>query len=344
MWVLISPWLRYLGLSALAGTLAAVVGKGINIGIFLALTNTIQSIAGNLIDWGIGLETILLDPETIPVIRTIWTTFRDFINIFFILTLLVIAFSTIFNIKDYKASDLLPKLIISALLVNFSLVIAVEIIKLFHVPAQIFLTPLTQGGTASEKLANALRIQELFSPLLNEVLLIPQFITEAGIRLALFAVKTFLIVWVAFIIWARIVILIGLMIVSPIAWLGYAIPAIREKSWGAWWEQLFTWGTITIPLFGLIYFVILFSQTLPQQVLQAAPALQGANVPSLGFSALQFIIGLLIIGIFVGGLMFIKSLSEKTYGLSRKGFDRVIKPGGALGKWTGQQIPRPTKP
>lgn len=127
----------------------------------------------------------------------------------------------------------------------------------------------------------------------------------------------------------------GLMIVSPVAWLGYSIPAMREKSWETWWKQLLTWGAITIPLFGLIYFVILFSQTLPQQVLQAAPALQAANVPSLGQSALQFIIGLLIIGIFVGGLMFIKSLSEQVYGWSRKGFDKTAL---GPGKWVSGLI------
>lgn len=334
--------------SVLAPLGIAVLTGASKIVLYTTLATLIASLAGNLIDVGIGLQAALLypniqDPGTLPVIQTIWTTFRDFINIFFILALLVIAFSTIFNIENYKASDLLPKLIIAALLINFSLVISVWVIKLLYIPTQVFLTPLTQGSTVSLKLANALRVQELFSPLLNEALNIPKFVSEAGIKLALLGVKAFLTVWIAFIIWARIVILMGLMIISPIAWLGLAIPAIRKQSWENWWNQLLTWGAITIPLFGLIYFVVLLNKILPQQIRQAAPTIGGSTLTSLGFSTLQFVSGLIILGVLFGGLMYIRSLTQQIYGWSRKGFEKVTfgpgkfatkKVGGLVGKKT----------
>lgn len=58
-----------------------------------------------------------------------WTVTRDIANIFYIFILLWIALATIFNIDKFSAKNLLPKLVISALLINFSLVIGATIIK-----------------------------------------------------------------------------------------------------------------------------------------------------------------------------------------------------------------------
>ncbi|MFH2104651.1 MAG: hypothetical protein ABII72_00235, partial [Parcubacteria group bacterium] len=59
-----------------------------------------------------------------PVVIAGWGITRDVLNMFFVISLLVIAFATILRIETYQYKALLPKLIYAALLVNFSKTIA----------------------------------------------------------------------------------------------------------------------------------------------------------------------------------------------------------------------------
>ncbi|TSC90628.1 MAG: Uncharacterized protein G01um10142_332, partial [Parcubacteria group bacterium Gr01-1014_2] len=285
--------------------------KGIvSVSLFIAIVGAVHSITGKIINLGINYQNALLSPGNIPIIQTVWQLLRDFVNIFFILILLIIAFATIFNIKNYKASDLLPKLIIAALLINFSLVITVSVVELLWIPAQVFLNPLGQNIT--ERLADALNTKKFFDPGLLAGLLTlgTSEPIEWVFRGTMYVVEAFILSWIALIIWARIPILIGLMLVSPIAWLGYTLPAIKKNSWDKWWQQLFCWGSIPIPLFGLIYFVVLFNEGLTTQINQAVPGnVLSSALAFLGLNTNQLIVWIITAGIFLAGLMYVKTLS-----------------------------------
>jgi len=56
----------------------------------------------------------------VPAVVTGWVIVRDLCNMFFVLILLVIAFSTILRRENYSLKKALPKLIIAAVLINFS--------------------------------------------------------------------------------------------------------------------------------------------------------------------------------------------------------------------------------
>lgn len=56
----------------------------------------------------------------LPVIIEIWQVSRDLTNMFFIVMLLVMAFGTLFRIEAYSWKKLLPKMILAAILVNYS--------------------------------------------------------------------------------------------------------------------------------------------------------------------------------------------------------------------------------
>lgn len=71
-------------------------------------------------------------------------------NIFFVLILLWIAIATIFDFEPYTARSLLPRLIIAALLINFSLAIGSAFINLSNGIADIFYTNLTRTKNISE--------------------------------------------------------------------------------------------------------------------------------------------------------------------------------------------------
>jgi len=80
------------------------------------------------------------------VARIGWTVSRDIANMFFILILVVIAFATILRFERYGAKQLLPKVIIIALLINFSLVLCYVLIDFTNIAANYFVTNATNGG------------------------------------------------------------------------------------------------------------------------------------------------------------------------------------------------------
>src|SRR3990167_2127619 len=75
-----------------------------------------------------------------PAIYTVWGFVRDFVNLFFILGLIIMAFGTIFDIKMYTYKELLMPLIISALLINFSFTIGEYAINLSNQVSNVLLT------------------------------------------------------------------------------------------------------------------------------------------------------------------------------------------------------------
>lgn len=73
------------------------------------------------------------------VIKDAWTTIKDFANIFFIFGMIIIAFATILRIEKYGVKKVLPKLIITALLINFSMVFCYVFIDASNLIANSFI-------------------------------------------------------------------------------------------------------------------------------------------------------------------------------------------------------------
>ncbi|HTL39441.1 MAG TPA: hypothetical protein VL306_01375, partial [Methylomirabilota bacterium] len=67
-----------------------------------------------------------------------WSIVRDFANMFFILIMIVIGIASILRIETYNYKHLLVKVILMALLVNFSKVIAVAIYNAFNLLLAVF--------------------------------------------------------------------------------------------------------------------------------------------------------------------------------------------------------------
>src|SRR3989344_521549 len=98
------------------------------------------------------------------VITSGWTISRDVANMFFIFILLFIAIATILRFGSYNAKNLLPKLIIMALVINFSMVIGLVIIDFTNMLASGFHAALVGNQTdgISGALANATGINTIF--------------------------------------------------------------------------------------------------------------------------------------------------------------------------------------
>src|SRR3989344_2819516 len=191
-----------------------------------------------MLDWVLKIR-IYTD---VPIIQESWKIMRDFANMLFIIALIVMAYGTIFNIQGYNFKSLIPKFLIAALLINFSLAIGGLIIDATQVLNNTFLTAM---GDISGRLGQGLNPTDLFpnSADLSETaqaeaianLLLGSITT---LVFSIFLLFTFLIsvavpLTVAFV---RIPILWALLIVSPLAWLLSILPATK-KTYDNWWKQ-----------------------------------------------------------------------------------------------------------
>ena len=74
-------------------------------------------VGGMLLNWAFTLGSL----TSATFVQTGWSIARDLVNMLFILLLLLIAFATILRYESYGIKQILPRLIVVALLINFSL-------------------------------------------------------------------------------------------------------------------------------------------------------------------------------------------------------------------------------
>jgi len=88
-----------------------------------------------------------------------WAIVRDLCNMFFIVILLVIAFATILRVEGYDIKKMVPKLIIMAILINFSKTICGLIIDAADLIMNAFVSAFT--GSMSGNLTTMLGLPAL---------------------------------------------------------------------------------------------------------------------------------------------------------------------------------------
>lgn len=101
-------------------------------------------LGGFLVDFALNINLHLLESE---LIQAGWKIVLNFTNLGFVLAIIVIAFATIFQLQSYGMKQALWKLIVAALLVNFSLVIAGGFINISHIFTNYFNSRINSGGT-----------------------------------------------------------------------------------------------------------------------------------------------------------------------------------------------------
>lgn len=175
-----------------------------------------------------------------------WTTVRDVCNLFFLLVLLFIAICTILKIEKYHAKKTLLMLIIMALLINFSKPIAIFIFDGSQLLMNEFLKQMggTQGTgqTTSTVVAKASQIANIVYETLPPV----KGATTAIAIQYLFGVVFLFMLAVAYLVTAimlliRIVAIMMLIIVSPLAFFAAIIPDFSKMS-SQWWSSLFEYS------------------------------------------------------------------------------------------------------
>lgn len=243
-----------------------------------------------LFAWLVGVAAITLDNtvyatvvhmgnyvNNLSAIGVTWRILRDIGNIILIFGFLAIGISTILNTERIGyGKKMLPTLLIVAVFLNFSLFIAEAVIDTGNLFATQFYTQINGGLSAgakgfdegsllrvqnegiSNKIMGQLGLQTIYSNALDPNTEIfkgghPWLIGFMGVLL--FIVLAFVMFSLAFILIARFVALIFIIILAPIGFAGLVVPQLADKA-KQWWHQLFN-QTLVAPVLLLLLYVAL---------------------------------------------------------------------------------------
>jgi len=277
-----------------------------------------------------------------------WTITRNVANLFFIFILLYIAIATILQISSYGMKSLLAKLIIIALLVNFSLVITKIIIDASNILAMEFYNKMTvQGGAVTQALfgQNARDISAVFVAGFNPQQLFGKEGFEkwkentSGSSLAmlfLFLIASLMNLVATFVLMAggllfiiRVSVLWLLMILAPIAFLFMVLPLTKQYA-SQWWNKLFSQAFFAPAFLFLFYLVaMLIKKGFLKSIFESA----GRNTSGLsGFEAFFATIAIVFLNFTVLTVLMIACLivAQK---MGAMGAGTVMGWGKAAGKW-----------
>lgn len=203
-----------------------------------------------------------------------WAISRDVANLFFIFILLYIAIATILQLSNYGMKQLLGKIIIIALLVNFSLLITRVIVDSSNILALEFYDSISvEGGTATSIMAGgtAKDLSQVFVSGFNPQNLLKSKnfgkTVEEGVVDTLLVVvvsmllASILVLVAAFVLFAagvlfviRTVTLWLLMVLAPLAFLAMTLPATRGHA-SKWWTKLFE-QSFFAPVFMFLFYLV----------------------------------------------------------------------------------------
>ncbi len=205
--------------------------------------------------------------STAPIVELGWTMVRDVANMGFIVALLVIAFATILGREDYAIKKTLGKLILMAILINFSKLISQVIIDAAHVVTMTFLNAVSAvAGGNLIKMFNLADMRRIVPPTQNSGSALVDYASNIELQLlgatimnlmlatiALFTLGVYMVMMLY-----RVVALWALIIFSPIAYAASILPATASIS-KDWWGQ-FTKNVVSAPM--MVFFLWLAFATL----------------------------------------------------------------------------------
>lgn len=282
---------------------------------FATLLYLIFYTTGKLISWmALLLNWVITIPVYpkggLPVVQDSWKILRDLANTIFIVALVITAFATIFDIgfgavKQFANwREMLVKVVVAAVLINFSMVIGVVVIDIAQVPTN---TMLSAIGDISVRLGEGLNPAKFLPLLANQQLTTAQATATManalmnsilGLVIALIFTFSFLVsmTTAAVIALIRIPILWAMLIISPVFWIAYIFPGSR-KSFQWWWSTFIGWNLFLPYFLFMLYFalLILSKQTEVTASLAGTFAQEDMGITGLVSLNLQDIVGYVLV-------------------------------------------------
>ncbi|MEK7610281.1 MAG: hypothetical protein AAB468_00820 [Patescibacteria group bacterium] len=288
----------------------------------LWLTGQFLKLAGWGFDASLNFAVVNFDQYANgPGVTETWRALRDISNLFFIFIILYIAIRMILNIGGGE-KKLLVNVIVIALLINFSGVIAKEAIRITNLASkQIYSQIIGRDQNNPNKTKG---LTDMFMARLD---LQEQFANSGGSpaqALAATSGATIMILLAVFVfavgailLLKRGIILIALIILSPLAFLSYAAPGLN-KYFDQWKDKLFS-QSIYAPLYLLcVYFTLYLLGSNTLTVLAENDS--GVFAVSIYFA--------IAIAMMLGSLIIANSLGEKMAGTASNWLSKKSKQAG----------------
>lgn len=181
-----------------------------------------------------------------PAVVKGWQIVRDVCNMFFIVILLLIAFGSVFRIEEYQYKRILGKLLIMAVLINFSKSIAGFFIDIAQVVMLTFVNGFKEA--AAGNFVNGFKIREMFTFAANQGSseITPntsEFMVAALLALITISITCIVVLIYVVVLLLRIIALWFLVIISPIAYALAAFPGDAKKYSSQWWDYFGKYAT-----------------------------------------------------------------------------------------------------
>lgn len=218
----------------------------------------LASIVGNILSFVLKIVNWLFSFQEfdIPGVKEGWVIVRDICNMSFILVLLLIAFATILRLENYSMKKNLPKLLIMAVMINFSKTICLLLIDASQI---VMLTFANAFANASSNFVTMLQIDKLLA--LQTTTEWADFswgiLYAIGLAFVFILIAFCVMMMLMGILVMRLIMFWVLIILSPLAFLCTAVPG-AEKYWSQWWGEFtkylivgpvlafFTWLSLNI--------------------------------------------------------------------------------------------------
>ncbi len=288
-------------------------------------------IAGAALHVSVWLLTIAADPAKMVIaesqmVQVGWQFTSSLANTAIIVFLIVIGIATILNQDSYSAKKALPKLIIVALLVNFSLVFVGAVVDISNIVLNTFFE-VDMAGRLTETIfeswdSNLTSILLYLGGLMTSFIIpfvsaIAQYAFVVAITTSFlptvigaimqiftnFMVSGILFVY-ALLFFARIFIIQILAVLSPLAFVAWALPSTK-KLWDRWLNALVGWSML-----GVILFFFLLLSTIATEPLRPDPGFSSAFISRANISTVFIYYIILVIFLSISAYISKKFMPE----------------------------------
>ena len=244
-WTRKTPFLLALGVALLSLPVAALANEKVGDFVFFWLAPPIYAymmLIGGLL-WVIGVAMTFLLNASFDVVNYLpvtvgWQTTRDVMNMIVVIILLVVIFATLFRVEAYY-KNVLPKLILAVILVNFSRTITSILIEVSNVFTR-SLMPVQLRSSFTETMLGALGVSEFWSIPPDKKFGSAEVFAGLMLNAVLFTVLFLALLGVALLFLFRLIALMFLTVLSPIAFVFAVLPATKRYA-NMWWESLTKW-------------------------------------------------------------------------------------------------------
>jgi hypothetical protein len=255
-----------------------------------------------------------------------WVVVRDICNMFFIVILLVIAFSVILRIDGYDIKKMVPKLLIMAVLINFSRTICGLIIDAAQLVMMTFVTSFSDLGGGALVTMFGMDKYSAFNPS-SKIEDKMALSAAVGYLVAIIFLIISIVVTVALVgvLAMRVVMLWLYVVLSPVAFLMAAFPQGKKYS-QKWWSE-FTENVIVGPV--LAFFLWLSFATLGDTATAEKEAAKFTSGMTFSDGVVQILSGsdiiryVISIGMLLGGLMISSSMAGAAGGFAGNAMKRI---------------------